>query len=196
MSICVPPYIPGVLAHNRCSKLFVEWMKEWPSGWINKRMNAAPWQIIPMGCIGVDATPIWCDLRRPSRGHTHTTRKPHQESQINIHLVRALRNRRGKERHKRWASNFQRMLSTPWPVRVCFLYEVFPITVALSVSGSISSEFLCSSCQTYGINQGFGAGALAAGMLTAWQTRGSGVMESPRVFGLNSGGGWEGGGER
>lgn len=51
---------------------------------------------------------------------------------------------------------------------VCvFLYEVFPITVALSVSGSISSEFLCRSCQTYGINQGLGAGALAAGMLTA-----------------------------
>lgn len=60
------------------------------------------------------------------------------------------------------------MLSIPWPVRVCvFLYKMFPITVALPVSGSIASEFLCSSCQTYGINQGFGAGALAEGMLTA-----------------------------
>ena len=37
-----------------------------------------------MGCIGVDATPIYCDQRGPSRGHTHPPpiRKPHHKSRI------------------------------------------------------------------------------------------------------------------
>ena len=68
---------------------------------------------------------VWSEatLKR-THSHTPLTRKPHQERQINIHLVKALRNRRGKKRHKRWASSFQRMRSTPWPVRVFPLRSV------------------------------------------------------------------------
>lgn len=128
--------------------------------------------------------------------HTPRTRNPHQQSQINIYLVRAVGHRRGGKRDTKGEQAVFKGCFQPAGQSVCvFLYKVFPITVALSVSGSISSEFLCSSCQTYGINQGFGAGALAAGMLTAWQTRGSGVMESPSLW-PEPGRRMRGGGER
>lgn len=101
----------------------------------------------------------------------------------------------GKRNTKGEQAVFKGCFQLPGQPASVFVYKVFPITVALSVSGSISSEFLCSSCQTYGINQGFGAGALAAGMLTAWQTRGSGVMESPSLW-LDPGRRMRGGGGR
>lgn len=53
--------------------------------------------------------------------HTPPIGKPHHKSRIKHPLGEGFEvsPERGK-RHKRWASNFQKMLSTPWPVRVCF----------------------------------------------------------------------------
>ena len=196
MSICVLPYVPGVLAHNRCSKIFAEWMKGWPNGWINKCMLAAPrhsfYRLHRGRC---NPYILWSEGTLKRTPPTHQ-KAPSQKSNKTPTWRRHWGfSGEGKRDTKGEQAIFKGCFQLPGQFVCVFLYKVFPITVALSVSGSISSEFLCGSCQTYGINQGFGAGALAAGMLTGWQTRGSGVMESPRVFGLNPGEG-EGGAGR
>lgn len=63
---------------------------------------------------------IWGGPQGSARSHTPMIRNPHQENCTIIYLVRALGHWMGEEKHKRWASSFQRMLSTPWPARVCF----------------------------------------------------------------------------
>lgn len=74
---------------------------------------------------------------------------------------------KGRKKTQKVSKQFSKDAFNSLAGQCVFSYKVFPITVALSVSGSISSEFLCGSCQTCGINQALGAGALAAGMLTA-----------------------------
>ena len=186
--------------HLNIFKMFICWMK---NGWISKCVAEAPRHIILMGQIHPTYGVIWG--RPPESTHSHTPRVGQKSppGKSNHLFGEGFETPKGENETQKVSKHFSKdafnsLASLCVCVCVCvcvFLYKVFPITVALSVSESISSEFLCRSCQTYGINQGLGAGALAAGMLTAWQTRGSGVVESPSLW-LHPGRRTRGGGER
>lgn len=161
-----------------------------------KCMTEAPWQINSE----VDAPHICCDLRAPSRVYTltHTIGQKSPLEKSNKHLFgKGFGPLQGGEETHKVSKQFSRDAFNPL-ASPCVCFPLQNVSNYCGTPGIwihrqwIPLRLLPDIWDQSGLSD---AGALAEGMLTAWQTRRSGVMESPS-FWLDPGRRARGGGER